>query len=77
MLALLERFARLGLVRRQRRQARAQAVLAVAQPRQLARRALTLAAEPGEVRGDERQTQIALLGLQSLVLLRLLRLSLE
>ena len=77
MLALLERFPRLSLAGRERRQACAQHLLAVAQPHELARQALALAGEPGEVRGDERQPQIALLALEDLVLLRLLRLALE
>jgi len=77
VLALLERFPRLGLARRQAGQARAQPFLAVAQPRHLTRQPLALAGEPGEVGGDERQSEIALLTLQGLVLLRLLGLALE
>ena len=77
MLALLEGFPRPGLARGQRREARAQALLSVAHAHELGGQALTFAGEPGIVRGDQRQAQIALLRLQRLVLLRLLRLALE
>ena len=77
MLARLQGFPRLGLVRGQGRQARAQPVLAVAQTRQLARQPLALALEPGVVRGDQGQPELALLGLERLVLLGLLGLALE
>ena len=77
MFAHLQGFPRLGLTRRQGRQARAQPLLGIAQADELSRHPLTLAAEARVVRGDQREPEVALLGLQRFVLLRLLRLALE
>ena len=77
MFAHLQGFPRLGLTRRQGRQARAQPLFGIAQADELSRHPLTLAAEARVVRGDQREPEVALLGLQRFVLLRLLRLALE
>ena len=77
VLAPLEGFPGLGLTCGECRDPRAQTLLSVAQAHQLGAQALALGGEPGVVRGDQRQAQIALLRLQRLVLLRLLRLALE
>ena len=77
MLALLESFAGSGLAGRQRRDARLQGLLGVAETLELVAETPTLGGERGIFRRHQSHGQVALLGLERLVLLRLASLPLE
>ena len=77
MVARLQQLALLGLARREARAPRPQRLLRVAQVADLTGEALGLGDARHPLGGCERQRQLALLRLESLVLLRLLGLTLE